>query len=341
MFACHHAIPISDTSQIGEARRHAVRLAEEINLSEAQCGEVAIVVTELATNLSRYATGGEVLLRPLTDLNGGLEIISIDRGPGMADVARCLQDGYSTGGTPGNGLGAVHRLSSEFDLYSCPSGTVVFARLLRKSAGPSTGRGFPWGAISRPAPRELVCGDVWRIAQRAEELSVMIADGLGHGPLAAQAAYEAAGAFDHDPFAPLSAIVATVDARMRGTRGGALGIARFDAQAQALKYTGVGNIAASLRSNGESASRGLVSHYGTVGVQVRRVQEFEYPCGHGSLLIMHSDGLQSRWSLDPYPGLAHRHPALIAATLYRDFSRGRDDVTVAAIRFDAAHVVRR
>lgn len=336
MFACHEVISISDTSQIGEVRRQAVRIAEETNLPESLRGEAAIVATELATNLSRYAQGGEVLLRPITDHGGGVEIISVDRGPGMSNVARCLEDGYSTGGTPGNGLGAVRRMAAEFDLDSHPSGTVVLARLMRKQPGDPHRRGYPWGAVSRPAPYEAECGDIWCIAQRPGELSILLADGLGHGPLAAQAAQEAAIAFDRDPFAPLTSMISTADARMRGTRGAALGSARFDARAQLLKFAGIGNISASLRSNGEATGRGLVSHNGTVGVQMRRVQEFEYPCTGGGLLIMHSDGLQSRWSLDPYPGLAQRHPALIAATLYRDFTRGRDDVTVAAVRFDGA-----
>jgi len=54
-------------------------------------------------------------------------------------------------------------------------------------------------------------------------------------------------------------------------------------------------------------------------------------------LIMYSDGLQSRWNLQDYPGLVHRHPAVIASVLHRDFCRGRDDVTVLVVALEAAH----
>src|SRR5262245_43124570 len=106
MFVCHHSISVAEASQIGEARRPALRVAEESSLPETRCAEVAIVATELATNLVRYAKGGELLVRPMSDQGGGVEIISVDRGPGMANVGRCLEDGFSTGGTPGNSLGA-------------------------------------------------------------------------------------------------------------------------------------------------------------------------------------------------------------------------------------------
>ena len=76
----------------------------------------------------------------------------------------------------------------------------------------------------------------------------------------------------------------------------------------------------------------MVSHNGTVGHVTRKVQEFVYPWLPGALVIMHSDGLGTQWSLERYPGLALRDPALIAGVLYRDFQRGRDDVTVLVAR---------
>ena len=62
------------------------------------------------------------------------------------------------------------------------------------------------------------------------------------------------------------------------------------------------------------------------------MQEFEYNWGPGSLLVLHSDGLSNRWSLDAYPGLVMRHPSVIAAVLHRDFYRGRDDATVVVVK---------
>jgi hypothetical protein len=80
----------------------------------------------------------------------------------------------------------------------------------------------------------------------------------------------------------------------------------------------------------------LVSMNGTLGQVAAKPKEFSYPWPEGAILIAHSDGLQSRWSLDAHPGLAARDPSLVAAILYREFTRGRDDVTVLVLGGEAA-----
>ena len=329
MSRCQTVVPVTESSQVGEARRAAVQLAERAGLGEADRGKVAIVATELANNLVRHARGGEMLLKAV---GGGVEVVSVDRGPGMADVAACLRDGFSTGGTPGTGLGAVRRLSTAFDVHSVqPSGTVVLSRVAAASPAAPARLKFDWSVVCVPVRGETACGDTWRVATSEDgdgKLSLMLADGLGHGPLASDAAEAAGAAFDAEPFAAPRAVIETAHGRMHGTRGGAVAVARVDGGA--LRYAGVGNISGSVVS--PSGSQGLVSHNGTAGVQVRKVQEFDYAFPPDGMLVMHSDGLQTRWSLDGYPGLALRRPAVVAALLYRDFSRGRDDLTVAVVR---------
>jgi anti-sigma regulatory factor (Ser/Thr protein kinase) len=325
-------IPVTDPSVVGEGRRRAARLAEEAGLDATDQGRVAIVVTELATNLVRHAREGRLILRPTAGGAAGavasVEVLAVDAGPGMGDVDRCLSDGFSTSGTAGNGLGAVRRMSDEFDVFSAASGTVILARVNagRVAPGAAAPRLPRWGGVSVPAPGEEVCGDAWRVAQRDGVLSVIVADGLGHGPMAAEASEGACGVFAADPLREPKLVVEAAHRAIGGTRGAAVAVARLDAPAGKLLYTGVGNIAGSLLQSG--TSRGLVTHNGTVGHQMRVVQQFEYPWAGGGVVVMHSDGLQSRWSIAKYPGLLARHPALIAAVLLRDFKRGRDDVTV-------------
>jgi anti-sigma regulatory factor (Ser/Thr protein kinase) len=323
-------LPVADSSQIGDVRRQATRLAELTGLSESQNGAVSIVATELATNLSRYATEGRVLLQALPSGSGEfVEILAVDRGPGM-DVDRCVRDGYSTGGTSGNGLGAVTRLSDEFDAYSTPTGgSVVMARL-----GPRPKRaavnvsGFRWGAISIAAPNESVCGDAWCVAERDGEVAVMVADGLGHGIHAAEAAGRAAAVFPQHRFAgPVSFCEASHRA-LSGSRGAAVALAHVGGGT--VRFAGVGNIAGALVTPG-GIGRGLMCQNGTVGFQMRPVKQLDYPWPEQGCLVMHSDGLTARWSLAAYPGLQRRHPALIAAVLYRDSVRGRDDATVVVV----------
>jgi hypothetical protein len=121
---------------------------------------------------------------------------------------------------------------------------------------------------------------------------------------------------------------------LRSTRGAAAAIVAIDAERGIVTYGGVGNIAGCVLTGG--SRRSMVSHNGTLGHQIRTVGEFTYPWSHEAMLVLHSDGLVSHWSLDAYPGLAARDPSLIAGILYRDFTRGRDDVTVVVAKAEEA-----
>jgi hypothetical protein len=175
-----------------------------------------------------------------------------------------------------------------------------------------------------------VCGDAWAAPQHHDRSVVLVADGLGHGLLAAEAARTAVRVFRDNPLLGPLAVLSAIHAALRGTRGAAVAVAETDLNARVLRYAGVGNIAGCVLADG--VSRSMVSQNGTVGHEVRKLQEFSYPFPPGATLLMHSDGLVSRWNLGPYPGLVGRDPALIAGVLYRDFERGRDDATVVVAR---------
>src|SRR6266545_1825047 len=122
-----------------------------------------------------------------------------------------------------------------------------------------------------------------------------------------------------------AALIEFAHGALRSTRGAALAVADLDLSRE-VRYAGIGNISGVLNAPG--AVRHMVSHSGIVGHEACKIQEFVYPWSQDALLIMHSDGLATHWNLDQYPGLAGRHPSLIAGVLYRDFTRGHDDVTV-------------
>jgi hypothetical protein len=185
-------------------------------------------------------------------------------------------------------------------------------------------------AVNVPIAGESVCGDAWAVEHDEGRVYCLVADGLGHGPLAAEAAVAAVRSFRKQPRTDPADILQTAHRALAGTRGAAVAVAEVDAPGGRLRYAGVGNISGCLLSAG--SCRSLVSHNGTLGHEARRFQTFDYPFPKGATLVMHSDGLGSRWSLAPYPGLAGRDPALLAGVLYRDFRRGRDDVTVLVAR---------
>lgn len=328
------SVAVTEMSQVGEARRLATRVADQSGLPETERGQVAIVASELATNLARYAKNGRLFVQSLSqDGSACVQLLAVDAGPGIADVAKCLQDGFSSGGTLGHGLGAVKRLSTDFDVYSVVgSGTVILSRVSERKRARRADGVFNWAALSTPAPGEIVCGDVWRIRDANGDIAVMVADGLGHGQAAADAAERAAAVFDANDFDSPKIFCERAHQALTGTRGAALAMAHV-ASSGAIRYAGAGNIAGALIHNGKS--RGLASQNGTAGVAVRRLLQFDYEWPAGGLLVMHSDGLTSRWSLDAYPGITSRDPAMIAGVLHRDCTRGRDDATVVVVKKSA------
>ncbi len=322
------AITITESSQTGEARRVAMALATRLGFEETQRGKVGIVVTEVANNLVQHAEGGVLLLRVLKhNLAVGIEVLSLDKGSGMVDVDECLQDGFSTGGTSGNGMGAIRRLSNLFEIYSIPNqGTALVAHLWSNSATRNSEETLEIGVICLPKKGEDVSGDTWACEVASHRSLLLVVDGLGHGPVAASAAVLAVRIFQDDYDRSPGAYVKAAHAALRSTRGAVLGIAEIDFEQESVCFAGIGNITATIFSFTEHHN--LVSHNGTVGHEIGKIQEFSYPWYPNGLLIMHSDGLSAKWRLDRYPGLSQKHPSLIAGVLYRDFNRERDDVTV-------------
>jgi len=334
-----HRIPqsdifrVSDPSAAGEVRRAAVALAASLGFDDTDQGNVAIVAAEITKNVVIHARAGEVLLRAARcDEVDAVELLALDKGPGMADVSRCMRDGYSTAGTAGIGLGAISRLSSLFDVYSVPGGgTAVLARVRPRALAPAgNGRAFDWGVVQLAKSGEQVCGDACAIARAGEGTAFVVADGLGHGPMAHQAAAEAVRVFGDNVETDLVRLMGLMDAALRPTRGAAVSVVCWDPRAGEARFVGVGNVSATMVANG--ATRSMAAHNGTVGHSMRKVQPFSYPWPADGILVMCSDGLGTQWQIAKYPGLSQRHPALLAGVLYRDFNRGRDDVTVLAAR---------
>lgn len=328
-------IPVSptDLSQTGNARRQAISLALAADFDEVRQGQLGIIVTEAARNIAAHAGHGEIMLTLWNhgDL-AGIDVLALDRGKGIEDVSAALQDGYSTAGTPGNGLGAMSRLASTFQIYSAPGGgTAVFARVLRTGDDvESESRSYGMSSISLPIMGESVCGDAWSADYRPGRSLYIVADGLGHGPIAAEAALEAVRVFHQVSHLTPEQILGDIHGALSKTRGAAVSIAEILHEKAVLNYAGAGNIVAAICFNGKT--RSMVSMNGTLGHSVGKFQSFSYPWEKNSSLIMHSDGLGTRWNVEQYPGLASRHPSLLAGVLYRDFCRKRDDATILVSR---------
>jgi anti-sigma regulatory factor (Ser/Thr protein kinase) len=319
---------IGDPSQVSAARRAAADFARASGFDETATGRIALVATEMATNLLKHAAAGEIVIDNFADRDGaGVELLSLDKGPGIADVGLALADGFSTAGSSGNGLGAVRRQCDQFAIWSRPGlGTAAVARFQRR--GPSGSVAL--GAVVQPCPGETVCGDGWAFGAAAAGPTLLMVDGSGHGPLAALAVEAAEKVFDGNLNGDCTRVMEDIHRALAPTRGAAAAIARIDIAQRLVRYVGIGNIAGVVVSQG--SMRRMVSHNGTAGHIAPRIREFTYPWTGSATVILHSDGLSAKWDLDAYPGLAASHPSLIAGVLFRDYRRGRDDASIVVMR---------
>ena len=325
---------VEEGSRTAEARRAARGMALEFGLDETTAEQVAIVTTEVCTNLLKHAGRGQILLQTSTEEMDGLpilELLAVDQGPGMSDLERCLRDGYSTASSAGQGLGAIQRMARQSDIYTLPGrGTAVLARWWLRQNGSKQGA-IQLGAVNVSKPGEEVCGDSWGAEWVDQELVILVADGLGHGLEARLASVEAVRQLHAAPEITPKALLMRVHGALRSTRGAAVAIAKIDTARGKVTFAGVGNISGRIYAGSEDRHH-LVSLNGTAGHQCERIQEFSYPWPENGTLVLHSDGLATGTALSSYPGLAARDPALIAAILYRDFVRGRDDATVVVAK---------
>ncbi|MGA2349173.1 MAG: SpoIIE family protein phosphatase [Terracidiphilus sp.] len=320
-------IPVTDASSVGEARRMAVSTAQRLGFDETQSGTFALLVTEASRNILVHGGGGQVVLTALAEGGASLaRILAMDRGEGIANIAEAMSDGFSTAGTMGGGLGAMKRMATTLDIFTGRGGTIV----LLEVGTPAPTRALQIAGLAVPYPGESVCGDAWSSHQTPQRTVTFIADGLGHGWGAAEAVAEAVATFRHRAELAPGEILSYMHDALRKTRGAVAAIAEIRPAEKLLIYAGVGNISGVVMDG--NRSRSLVSHNGTLGMTIPKIQEFQSEWTPDSMLVLHSDGLQSKWDLSSYSGLLSRHPAVIGGALLRDFRRHRDDASVVVVK---------
>jgi anti-sigma regulatory factor (Ser/Thr protein kinase) len=325
------AVEVADSTHVSAARQAVARITQALDFDETHAGQAAIVVTEAVTNMLKHGGGGSFIARPLSvDGAIGIEMLAIDKGPGMEDFEACAVDGHSTAGTRGNGLGAMRRQSDEFEVYTRRGEGTILRALIWRGAKPAGDCHYVLGALVVPKPGESVCGDAWGAEFSEEGATFLLADGLGHGPDARRAAASAVDALHSHPREAAVRIVDRAHMKLRPTRGAAVAVMRHEAASGELAFAGVGNISACVID--ADSRRAMVSHNGIVGHNMHKSTEYRYPWAPGGLLVAHTDGIDTRWDLAQFPGLTDCHPSVIAAMLYREHARGRDDAGIVVAR---------
>ncbi|MDQ1013803.1 ATP-binding SpoIIE family protein phosphatase [Streptomyces afghaniensis] len=205
--------------------------------------------------------------------------------------------------------------------------------------GPSGDRPAPVlgvraGGVNIPYGGAEYSGDAWAWVRSGDRLTLMLADGLGHGPEAARASSTAVTALHRwAHLSPAESLRRLHDA-LRGTRGAAVALAQLDVRAGRLRFAGIGNVGARLRADG--TWRPLLSRPGIVGVhRPATLREEEADWAADRLLVLHTDGLPSRWTPPSDAGVPAADPAVTAAVAIRDASSParpvRDDTAVAVL----------
>lgn len=328
----HQRFTVSETADVGAVRRAVAGYADRLRTGLGLADRAGLAATELATNLLHHAhPGGCILARPLPE--GAVEILAIDHGPGIIDVAAAVGGRSLPRHGLRRGLSAVTHLSSPFDIDTGPGrGTTVLAVVIPGTVGGDAATPQPtrsWGGVS--VGIDEACGDAWAIAEDSSGTTVAVVDGIGHGAYASAAADAAVHILAEDP-ADLDGYLSRANAAMLGTRGAVVAVCRLEPRRGELRCLSVGNISGAILRSG--ARRTLIHDRGAVGTAATppRAKITSYPWLPGATLVLWTDGLVSHIDLAVYLGLMRHDPAIAAAAMYRDHSTGRDDSTVVIVR---------
>ncbi len=368
MTALTTRIGVQDDGAAGIAAAVARRAAAAAGLPAALADRAAECAGALARALAAQQLSGAVYIQPPA-LRPGLDILAVGSGPqprdthrpsGAAPAGGLGMDGLGPGVSAGGGaapwpggpapgdLRSVRGLADHFLLRSVPGrGAAACARLSPRAGGadeaegtgeapgePPEGRAAPppdAGSVRLPAEGETSCGDAWALDTSPDggTVTALVADGLGHGPAAAEAADRAVDAFRGSPGLPLPQLMRAVHAALRSTRGAAVGLLRRTAD-DAVEHCAVGNVRACVVGH-DGVRHRFGAQPGVVGWNMPAPTAHRLPDADGGTLLMHSDGVEGDWARQPLPGLTALPAPLLAVVLAHHHRAVRDDVTVLAV----------
>jgi anti-sigma regulatory factor (Ser/Thr protein kinase) len=322
---------VEDRSHVAIVKREIHTRAVQAGFPKARVGEIDIVVSELTSNLVKYAGGGELLYRVTTcgPDNPSLEVLCLDNGPGMSDPARMLKDGVSTSNTLGQGLGAMQRLSDSFELYSLKGwGTIVYTQLAVKKCEPTDMKsGVRICSLNVPKPGETVSGDGHAVRYGKNSVGIFFADGLGHGEAAHEAVQTGLQAFESAAEQSPLEVLRYIHSQVKKTRGMVGTIAWYSKAKNEWTFCGIGNI--SSRTYSGLLFKNYMSYNGIIGLNIPgTMKDAHIPGEKNQHLILCSDGIRTRWDLTKYPSISKHDNIVLAACLYKDFSRRTDDASI-------------
>jgi anti-sigma regulatory factor (Ser/Thr protein kinase) len=328
-------IEISSSADIPRSCREADAMARRLGFDDKAAGEIVLTTSELASNLVKHAGRGRLMLTPLRETGrAGIQIEALDDGPGIADVNQAITDGFSTAGSLGYGLGAVNRLMDELSITSPlegARGTHIVCKRWRIVEPPGVALcPFEFGVATRAHPLEAVNGDAYILEKGSERALVGVVDGLGHGPRACEAAQTASRYVKAHYEQPLESIFCGADRACRGTNGVVMALARIDWAGGRLTLASVGNVECRVFRSAQPFR--FIVRRGVVGLNGSSPAISEHPWSADKIMVLHSDGVQSRWRWEDFAHLDALPANALAEQLLHRLARDDDDATVVVVK---------
>lgn len=327
---------VSNPGDIAVAGQAVRMTAQEAGFDETEIEEIKLAVTELASNLVKHASGGILTLTPIIEgKRTGVQVESLDNGPGMIDVDRAMSDGFSTAGGGGTGLGTINRLMDEFHItspYTKKGGTHILCKRWHRPSGlPPVECPLDIGAATRPHPGMGDNGDAFIIKKWEKSAIVAVIDGLGHGQFAYRAAQKARQYIETHFDQPLIEIFRGAALNCTATRGVVMAVARFDWEERKMTFASIGDI--EVRVIGTPLPMNFVIRRGIVGINAPNPVVTEHPWEiRRNMLVLHSDGLPTHWQWEAFPHLFNKTAEEIAWGLLDSLAKDNDDATVVVVR---------
>jgi len=345
--------PVKDAVDVTVGIRRVREAGLLTGAAEVDQTLVATIISELASNIVKYAGRGTVRVNRVQATDGvDIEVWADDSGPGIADVDRAMRDHFSTGNTLGLGLPGVRRMSDAFSIDSTPgAGTHVHARkriVGRRAAvmpaprvpaaAPGSARAAEpsnaqWdiGMHVRPMSGYVVSGDMTMAVQTDDGLLLVITDATGHGIAANEVARGVSEFVMQHASGDVKRLLTELHAQLKGTIGAAVGALFIEPNRRLFRYAGVGNTGAARRVG---TSWRPVSKDGVLGQRLPTLLEQTGELARGDLIMMWTDGLSEMAGGMFAARNAFKPAAQLAREMVEELGKPHDDASCIVLRWN-------
>jgi len=319
---------------------------------------IKTIISELGTNIIKYATRGKIQVRRICNDDAiDICIVATDQGPGIVNVELAMKDRFTTGTSLGLGLPSVRRMSDIFSIESEPGqGTRVLAQkriqgkpylqsdksrsalrapVSRTESPPKMAlqtRQLEVACYSRPAPGELLSGDMAELFELRDGVLLVLTDVSGHGPKAHALAEEISRFLTLHAESNITLLMSRLHAKLHGTQGAAVALLYIDTTASTAHFCSVGNTRA-YRVVGEPWRP--ISKDGVLGLRLPTLSEQSIALHNGDVIMLWTDGVSDMAGRSFAAQHSYRAADMLARDVVNELGRPYDDASCIIFKWIA------